>query len=527
MLESDLLLILLTSLVAIAVVAKRLSIPYPIAFVIGGVGLAFVPNLPPLQLDPNLIFLIILPPLLFSGGWATDWKLFRDNVRSISLLAIGLVIATTSLVAVLVHHYLPEISWPACFALGAIVSPPDAVAAGAVFERFSVPRRIMAILDGEGLLNDATALVIYRFAIAAAVSGSFSLVQASGAFVLVAAGGVATGLAFGVAFVWLTKVMRRFELGDYQLSNILSLIAPYAVYLVGDAIKVSGVLATVTAGIYISRRSNIIFDPEARLTAGAVWDLLIFLLNGLVFLLIGFEFREVLRDPTFALRELWIGALVSLAIIVLRIAWMYPGAYLPRILFKRIREREVKPPPEYVFIIGWSGMRGIVTLAGALALPLETHAGTPFPGRQEILFISVCVVFTTLVLQGLSLIPLLKILKIDAGEDIEAREIEVRVAALRAGIGRLRQLEPEFASTVEWEVEGRIVAEYEYRIAHLLGHANSNGEAVSVNIDHRMQTEALDAERREILRMRSAGEIPDEVYRKIEYDLDLADTRLT
>src|ERR1700693_1852750 len=456
--------------------------------------------------------------------------MFRQNLRPIGLLAIGLVLVTTVAVAAVAHRYMPGIGWAAAFALGAIVSPPDAVAAGAVFERFPIPRRIVTILDGEGLVNDATALVLYRFAIVAALTGMFSLPHAALAFVLVSVGGVALGLLFGVAYVEVGKFMRRIDIDDYLLSNVLALSAPYSVYLLADSIHVgdigpSAVLATVTAAIYISRRSSEIFAPDARLLAGSVWELLIFLLNGLVFVSIGLQLRRIVADPSFVSRELWIGVVISLLVIAVRIAWVYPATYLPRWLSRRTREREGMPGMNYVFIVAWSGMRGIVSLAAALALPFG------FPFRNQIVFITFCVIFATLVFQGLSLGPLLKWLRIDTDEDIEEREIEVRVQAFRAGVGRMRELEPSFNSTEEWEVEGRIVGEYEYRIAHLLSHIDGKqhdaGEPPEIAIDHKLEADALEAERREIARLRAAGEIPDEVYRKIEYDLDLANARLT
>ncbi len=524
---STLVFILLTAIVGFAVLAKRFSVPYPIAFVLGGSLLTLFPSLPNIRLSPDWVFLIILPPLLFAGGWYTDWKVFRENLRPIGLLSIGLVLFTTVAVAAVAHWLSPSLGWAAAFALGAIVSPPDAVAAGSVFERFSIPRRILAILDGEGLVNDATALVVYRFAIAAALTGTFSIGNASLAFVFVSVSGVALGLAFGAGYVALLKILRRFELSDYMLDSVLSLLVPYAVYLFTDSIQLNGVgpsavLATVTAGIFVSRQSSKVFGPDSRLVANSVWTLLIFLLNGLVFVAIGLQLRDILHDPTFAARELWIGIAVSVAVIVVRVVWVYPATYLPRLFSARLRQREGVPPWNYVFVIAWSGMRGIVSLAAALALPYA------FPGRNLIIFITFCVIVATLVFQGLSLIPLLKWLRIDSGEDIEKREIEVRVGALRAALKRLRELEP-FESVEEWEVEGRIVGEYEYRIAHLTGHieGGQGGLAGGVAIDHRLQQEALEAERREVERMRADGEIPDEVYRKIEYDLDLANARLS
>jgi monovalent cation/hydrogen antiporter len=528
--ESWLLFILLTAIVAFAAIAKRFELPYPIVFVIGGSALAFFPNLPRLQLNPDWVFLLILPPLLYAGGWSTDWTMFRRYIRAISLLAIGLVVVTTGAVAIVAHQLVPGLSWAAAFALGAIVSPPDAVAAGAVFERFKVPRRIATILDGEGLVNDATALVLYRFAIAAALGTTFTIAEGAGAFVAVSLGGIVLGLGFGVVTVAVAKLMRRFELNDYLLDSIITLIAPYAVYLFTDAIQVRGigpspVLATVTAGILVSRQSSKIFDPDSRLIAYSVWELLIFLLNGLVFITIGLQLRGIVTDPSFMSRGLWIGIVVSVLVIVVRIAWVFPATYLPRIFSRKIREREPFPGPNYVFIVAWSGMRGIVSLAAALALPYN------FPERNTIFFVAFCVIFSTLVFQGLTLMPILKWLRIDSDEDLGAREIQVRVQALRAGIARMRELEPGFDSTEYWEVEGRLLGEYEYRIVHLESHLDGKGgtaaESAEIAIDHKLEQEALAAERREILRLRSAGEIPDEIYRKIEYDLDLANARMT
>jgi CPA1 family monovalent cation:H+ antiporter len=527
--ESWLLFILLTAIVAFAAIAKRFELPYPIVFVVGGSALAFFPSLPSVRINPEWVFLIILPPLLYAGGWSTDWTMFRRYIRAISLLAIGLVVVTTGAVAIVAHHLVPGLSWAAAFALGAIVSPPDAVAAGAVFERFSVPRRIATILDGEGLVNDATALVLYRFAIAAALGTTFTIAGGAEAFVAVSVGGIALGFGFGAVTVGVAKLMRRFALNDYLLDSAITLIAPYAVYLFTDAIQIGGigpspVLATVTAGIFVSRQSAKIFDPDSRLIAYSVWELLIFLLNGLVFITIGLQLRTIVTDPNFVSSGLWVGIAISVLVIVVRIAWVYPATYLPRLLSRKIREREPFPAPNYVFIVAWSGMRGIVSLAAALALPYD------FPARNTIFFVAFCVIFSTLVFQGLTLMPILKLLRIDSDEDLAKREIEVRVQALRAGVQRMRELEPTFDSTEYWEVEGRILGEYEYRIVHLLSHIDGKGaagEPVEIRIDHHLEAAALEAERAEILRLRSAGEIPDEVYRKIEYDLDLANARMT
>ena len=517
---------LLTVTLALAVVAKRLELPYPIVFVVGGGLLAFVPSLPPVELQPDLVFLIVLPPLLYAGGWTTDFKKFKANGRTIAMLAIGLVLATTVAVAAVVHRLSPEIGWGAAFVLGAIVSPPDAVAAEAIFERFDVPRRILTILSGEGLVNDATALVVYRFAVVAVITGSFSLIGATLSFVGVAVGGVVVGLGVGYGIVWIGKMLDRAGLEDPLLDNLTNFLAPFAAYFSGDGLHVSGVLSAVVAGIYVSRKSSEIYAPETRLTSYAIWNILIFLLNGLVFLLIGLELRQIVHDRSFAAHYIWAGILVSLVTIVVRIAWVFSALYLPRLLLRR-KKRATDPPWQGVTVVAWSGMRGIVSLAAALAIPLQV-GGRPFPGRNEILFITFCVIFVTLVLQGLSLVPLVRWLGISGGGNLKARETEVRVAALRAAVARLRELEPNFESIEEWEVEGRILAEYDYRIQHLLGHDDAtHRESIESRIDHRLEGEALGAERREIMRLREGGEIPDEIFRTIEYDLDLASARLS
>ncbi len=528
---SILLIGLLAVVIAVTIVAKRFEFPYPIAFVLGGALIAALPHLPEFRIRQDLVFLLILPPLLYSGGWSMDLNLFRRNLRPILQLAIGLVIATTVAVALAAHAFLPALGWGAAFALGAIVSPPDAVAAGAVFERFPVPRTVAAILSGEGLVNDGVALVIYQFAVAATVTGLFSPGRAAVSFVVVAVGGIAIGTVLGFAFTKLAVTLRRFELTDPLISNVLLLLAPYATYLAADSLHVSGVLATVVAGAIGGRKSASVYDAESRLIGSSVWQLLIFLLNGLVFVLIGLQLRTIVLAPNFELRTLWLGLIVSGLLVVVRIAWVFPVSFLSRVLIKGITRRTDEAPQwRYVFIVAWSGMRGIISLASALALPLTLANGAAFPARDTIIFVTFCAIFVTLVVQGITLIPILKWLKIDAGEDVETQEIEIRVTALRAGIARLRELEPSFDSTVQWEIEGRLLAEYEHRIGHLNRHNEVRlepGDSFEIDVDHDMQQQALHAERREILRMRDRGEIPDEIYRNVELDLDLATARLT
>ncbi|MEA2689275.1 MAG: monovalent cation/hydrogen antiporter [Candidatus Eremiobacteraeota bacterium] len=526
--EPVLLVLGLAAAVAFAIVSKRFSLPYPIVFVLAGTALAFVPGLPPVRIAPEWIFLSILPPLLFSGGWSTDLTLFRGNLRSILLLAVGLVVLSTVVVALVAHRIVPELTWPAAFVLGAIVSPPDAVAAIATFERFAVPRRIVAVLEGEGLVNDATALVIYRFAVVAAVAGGFSLAGAAGAFVIVALGGIAVGVAVEWCVERLARALNRFELSDSLIDNLIIIGTPYAAYLGGEALHVSGVLATVVAGTLLGRRSPVVYSPETRLVGENVWALWIYVINAYVFLAIGLQLRGFVQSAD--ARALLPAALaISALLIVVRIGWVYFANWLPRALFPRLRERDPFPPWQNVALVAWTGMRGIVSLAAALALPLTAANSAPFPGRDAIVFITFVVIFVTLVGQGLSLIPLVRWLRLGRDEgDGDAREIEVRVAALEAGVRKIDELGARELTREEREVLERLRDEYVHRIEHLRSHATGAGEdeTPASRFDHEAQTAALHAERRAIRELRDGGEIPDDIFRKVQYDLDLAETRL-
>jgi CPA1 family monovalent cation:H+ antiporter len=524
--EPVLLVLGLAAAVAFAIVAKRFALPYPIVFVLAGTALAFVPGLPPVRISPDWIFLSILPPLLFSGGWSTDLTLFRSALRPILMLAIGLVVVSTVVVAVVAERIVPGLGWAGAFVLGAIVSPPDAVAASATFERFAVPRRIVAVLEGEGLVNDATALVIYRFAVVAAVAGGFSLVNAAGSFVLVALGGIAVGLVVEWCVERLARALNRFELSDSLIDNLIIIGTPYAAYLGGEALHVSGVLATVVAGIRLGRRSSVIYPPETRLVGENVWVLWIYVINAFVFLAIGLQLRGFVqsRDVTALLPA---ALAISALLIVVRIAWVYLVGWGPFALSARLHGRDPFPPWQNVLLVAWTGMRGIVSLAAALALPLVVAGGAPFPARDAIVFITFVVIFVTLVGQGLSLIPLVRWLRLGRDGDGEEREIEVRIAALEAGLRKMDELTAKARTGEEREVLDRLRDEYVHRVEHLRSHGTDGGEETAASLfDHEAQTEALRAERRAIMELRDGGEIPDEIFRRIQYDLDLAEARL-
>jgi CPA1 family monovalent cation:H+ antiporter len=526
--EPVLLVLGLVAAVALAIVAKRFALPYPIVFVLAGTALAFVPGLPPVTIAPDWIFLSVLPPLLFSGGWSTDWTLFRANVRPILGNAIGLVVLSTAAVAFVAERLVPGLGWAAAFVLGAVVSPPDAVAAIATFQRFAVPRRIVAVLEGEGLVNDATALVIYGYAVAAVVAGGFSLPSAAGSFVLVAAGGVLVGVAIEWCVERLSLALDRFELSDSLIDNLMIIATPYAAYLTGQALHVSAVLATVVAGIRLGRRSAVIYSPETRLVGENVWSLWVYVINAFVFLAIGLQLRTFVQDGARALALLPAALAISALLIVVRIAWVFFIAWLARALSPRLRERDPLPAPGALLMIGWTGMRGIVSLAAALALPLTAQLGAPFPARDAIVFITFVVIFVTLVGQGLTLIPLVKRLGLSRAGDDDEREVDVRVAALEAGLREIDGMRATAHGDEERDVLERLRDEYVHRIDHLRTHhvPGDEDETPASRFDHQAQHEALRAERDAIMRLRDRGEIPDEIFRRVQYDLDLAETRL-
>jgi Na+/H+ antiporter len=519
----------LSAVVILSITAKRFNVPFPISFVIGGVALAFARNLPHPHFDPEIVLLIVLPPLLYSAAWRTDWLELRRNWRPISLLAFGLVVFTTVVVAAAVHAIIPGFTWPLAFTLGAIVSPPDAVASEAIFERLSIPRRIEAIIMGENLVNDATALVLYRFALAAAISGVFSLARAGVAFTIVATGGVLIGVVVAAVLEAALRYMRKYGFDDPTIASVVFLLAPFAAYLPAEALKVSGVLAAVTSGIILSWRSRLFIDSETRVIGTAVWRVLTYVLNAFAFLLIGLQLPAILAELEPHVRDYALyAAMIAALVIVVRLVWVFPATYFPRVLSRRLRAHDPSPSWRAVAVIGWSGMRGIVSIAAALALPY-TLGDQPFPQRAPIIFFTVCVVFVTLVLQGLTLRPLIEGLGMTEASKSQRREARLRIRALESGIARLRDEERRHEAGPEIELAERIVSEYEQRINVLRGKVAKDEKQVVAEsrTDRRLQKSALDAERNTIMHMRAAGEIPDDIFRSIEYDLDLAALRLS
>ncbi len=397
----SLIIFLLALLVALSAVAPKLRLPYPVLLVVAGGLLGLVPGLPVIELDPDLIFFIFLPPLLYEASYQMSWHEFVANRRPITLLAVGLVLLTTTVVATIAHFFIPGFSWALGFVLGAIVAPPDAVAATSVTKGLGLPRRITGILEGESLVNDASALIAYRYGVAAVVSGAFGLWNASWHFVLVAGGGAGIGIAVGYVVVRIQNF-----LSDATLITALSLLLPFGIYLAAEHVGVSGVLAVVAMGLMMSRRSHDIYDNQTRLLKHSFWRVLGFLLNGLVFLIIGLELRSILvgLGPGAFWPTLGYGLLVSAVAIVIRMGWVFPVSFLGYWLGRWLgRPAQERAPKRNLFITSWAGMRGVVSLATALALPLVVHGGAPFPQRNVLLFITFTVILVTLLVQGLSL----------------------------------------------------------------------------------------------------------------------------
>jgi Na+/H+ antiporter len=510
--EIELVVLLLVLVTALTVVARRLTVPYPIVMVLGGLVLSLIPGVPALELPPEIVFFVFLPPILFAGGYFTSVREFKANLWPILLLAFGLVVFTTVVVAVVAHALVPSLGWAGAFALGAIVSPPDAVAATAIFQRIGVPRRIVAILEGESLVNDATALVLYRFAIAAAAAGAFSLLEASGTFLIVAIGGLAVGLVVGQVTVWLLA-----RVTDTSIGVMITLLAPFAAYLPAEALGVSGVLAAVLAGIY-ARRAVRNATSDARLVAAGAWQMALFLLNGLVFVLIGLQLPNVVRAlDEFGDRLVMITAATAVAVVVARFVWVFPVTYAGRLI---PGPRRGDPPAwREVFLIGWSGLRGVVSLAAALALPLG------FPERDLILFLVFAIILVTLVGQGLTLPLLIHRLGLAPDGDITHDHVHARGMTTEAALARIEELRAQWPGHLE--LIDQLRDRYSHRARHDEQHHEDGGAAEQELIEHgHIRREVIEAERSAAFDLHERGVITDDVLRRIERDLDLEELRM-
>ncbi|NUO64303.1 MAG: Na+/H+ antiporter [Gemmatimonadaceae bacterium] len=501
--------------VAVTALARRLPVPTPILQVLAGLAVAFIPGVALPEVDPDVVFLVFLPPVLWSAAFFTSLRDFSRNRRPIGLLAIGLVIATSVAVAITARALFPGMSWAVAVALGAIVSPPDAVAATAIVSRLRVPRRVIVILEGESLVNDASALIVYRTAVAAAVTGYFSAGEAVVRFFVDSA----MGVLIGMLVAWLVLRAVRFS-RDTMAEILLTLAAPYVAWLTAESIHVSAVLACVAGGLYLRRHFSTAVGPLSRLQTRAVWDLVVFVLNAMIFLLLGVEFRVALRTvPSGEIGALArAGLVIGLVAIVVRLLWVPIATLLPRWLSREVRRRDPLPSWKPVFLVAWTSMRGIVSLATALALPLVLATGEPFPYRAQILVITMCVIMLTLVVQGFTLAPMVRAFAFPPEERHHVEARLARLEATRRGAEALDDLAREpwvDQRDVEWlrgELRDRV---------RLLQHGDAEPEG-----RRRLRREMLHAERRMLVRLRNEGAISDDVLHELEQELDLESVRI-
>lgn len=529
MLNNLLILIsLLFGVSMLSMLSEKIRISYPILLVLVGLGLGFIPAMPSIRLNPDLVFLIFLPPLLYAAAWNTSWKDFWMLKRPITMLAFGLVIFTSALVAVLSHAVIPDFTLAMGFLLGGIISPPDAVAAASVFQGMKVPKRILTILEGESLINDASSLIIFRVAIAAILTGQFGLWEATSDFFIVAAMGIIVGLAIA----HIVYIVHRFLPTTPSIDTSLTILSPYLMYIAAEHYHFSGVLAVVSGGLFLSYRSHEIFSYNSRIQAYSFWETLIFLLNGLVFILIGLQLPDVVAGlGQYSLpAAIGYGVMISVLVVLVRILWVFPGAYLPRILVKSIRLNEPRPRWQEVFIVAWAGMRGVVSLAAALSIPLTTSTGAEFPHRNLILFITFIVILFTLVLQGLSLPLIIRVLgvKEEAGNAVAHEHTVRKRLALAAHTHLTSQYATEVASI---DAYIRLKDKYERQIEIATRRLNTeNGEdgyASSFLPKYRlMLIELVTAKRKELRKLRDEKLYPDELLRSKEWELDLEEARL-
>lgn len=522
--DSLIVLALLVAATGLIVVAQAVRIPYPILLVLGGLALGLVPGMPEFELPPDLVLVAVLPPLLYGAAFFTSLREFRANLKPIVLLAIGLVLLTMVLVAVVVHAVIPGISWPVAFVLGAIVSPTDPTAATSIAQRLGLPRRLVGIIEGESLVNDGTALVAYRYAVLAVVTGSFSLPSASGHFVLSVAGGIAVGVAVG----WVIRQV-RLRIDNPPVEITISILSGYFAFLPAHALDVSGVLAAVSAGIYLGWHTLELTSARTRLQGIAVWEIIFFVLNGLLFTLVGLQLPVILDALSGRSAEslLLYAVLVTVVVIAARFLWVFPATYLPRLRRPEVLDGAADAPWKGATVIAWSGMRGAVSLAAALALPLTTDAGTPFPNRELIIFLTFSVILGTLLLQGLTLPALIRMLRLRDDEMEGKEEAKARIYAAEAALARLEELVDE--DWVREDTAERLRAMFNFRRERFRSRFDpeTDGDIEDRSLSYqRLLRELLEAERNAVLNLQRDGRIDDEVMRRVIRDLDLEEARL-
>src|SRR5256714_14273717 len=520
-------LLLLLFVVVFASLARKLRLPYPIVLVIAGLSLSFIPGIPRVTLNPDVIFLAFLPPLLYSAAWFTSWRDFKYHMVSIFFLAFGLVGFTVFGVAATAGYIRPGFNWRLGFVLGAVVATTDAIAATSIAKRIGLPKRIVDILEGESLVNDATGLLALEFGLALIVQGQAATVG-SGIFRLLYL--IAVGTVIGLLIALVVERLERY-LDDGPIEIPVGVMVPYVAYLTADRVHASGVFAVVACGLYLSYRSTHLFSANVRLQAYGCWNALNFVLNGLVFVLIGLQLPQVLaaiRDYRLPKLILY-GAVFSALLIALRIIWMYPGTYVANFIRKRfLHQRHPMPSARGIFVVGWTGMRGVIALAAAMSLPETLPSGAPFPERDLIIFLTFCVILVTLVLQGLTLAPLIRVLGLAGHPESNSEEREARRFILETALKHIegRRSDDENHHVASAYSDAR--ARYQRRLAALGGADYSQFGFDPEDHAHLLEVglKLLRLERETAVRLRNEGRISDELLRKLERELDLNEARL-
>lgn len=521
-------IILLFGIAFLGILSKNYNFPFPIVLVLSGVAISVVPGLPVIALSPDIVFIVFLPPLLYHAAWNTSWHDFKGSIRPISFAAIGLVFFTTIAVAVVAHALITDVSWPLAFLIGAIVSPPDAVAATSITKGLGLQPRLISILEGESLVNDASGLVAYRYALTAITAGNFVIWEAGVNFLVV----VSAGIAIGLGMAYIMYLIHKKFVCDPIVEVTLTFLTPFAAYLLAEHFHFSGVLAVVTTGLYLSYRSAQIFTHQSRIMTTTVWDVVVYILNGLIFILIGLQLRQIMEgigdDYSTASLILW-GLTVSFVVIIVRFLWVVPATMLPRFLSKRIRTNETFDYRNMV-VFGWAGMRGVVSMAAALAIPLTLPDGSAFPHRSLVIYLTFCVILSTLVVLGLTLPLAIKLLKLKP-YSIYAEEYEVRNVVVSQTIAHIE----DNLSLLQDDLLRNIKSKYEVKYNRLQktdlpANFFGKGETLAGNIFNeftQLQIDLINVERRKIEQMHREGSTNEEILRKIERELDLEETRLS
>jgi CPA1 family monovalent cation:H+ antiporter len=519
---------LLFGITFMGVLSNKYKFPFPIVLVLSGVAISLVPGLPVISLQPEIVFLVFLPPLLYSAAWTTSWHQFKANIRPITFAAFGLVLFTTVFVGVAAHEFIPGMSWPLGFLLGAIVSPPDAVAATSVTKGLGLQPRLLSILEGESLINDASGLIAYKYASAAVMAVNFVLWKAGLNFIFVITGGVSIGLIIG----YIMYIVHTKFICDPVIEVTLTLLTPFASYLLAEEIHVSGVLAVVSTGLYLSFRSDTIFTHQSRIMAYSVWNVITYILNSLIFILIGLQLRNIISGiKDYSARELISYAiLISLVVILVRFIWAIPATVLPRWISKRIRETETYDFRN-IIVFGWAGTRGVVSMAAALSLPILLPDGKQFPERNLIIYLTFCVILSTLVLLGYTLPWIIRKLKLKPYSMV-AEEYDIRKDVVNNTIEYIE----ENLSTINDQMLNNIKNKYEIKYNRLqktdlpANYFNKEGTAPpSTNVFNdlsQLQLDLITVERKKLTQLHREGKAGEEIVRKIERELDLDETRI-